>query len=165
MLSARVARTSKYSASTLVVPSVAVLYSVHNDSNCAARAVCPASSSRKNAVCVGPKWRRNRRRGRYHFGGDLKRPPNKAFGSPVCHGNQSPRFAHPNQLGGDSIRSRGEHGAEHGQHDVERVIGVGELFCVAFIKLDFQTFGGSPLACLQEQIWRDVNARYRRAGA
>src|SRR4029077_11413563 len=56
--SARVARTSKYSASTQVVPSVAVLYSVHNDSNCAARAVCPASSSRKNAVCVGPKYRR-----------------------------------------------------------------------------------------------------------
>src|ERR1700724_246760 len=60
MLPARVARTSKYSASTLVVPSVAVLYSVHNDSNCAARAACPASSSRENAVCVGPKyWRKN----------------------------------------------------------------------------------------------------------
>src|ERR1700730_4106089 len=59
MLAARVARTSKYSASTLVVPSVAVLYSVHSDSNCAAKAVCPASSSRENAVCVGPKYRRN----------------------------------------------------------------------------------------------------------
>src|SRR5260370_19384821 len=58
MLPARIARTSKYSASTLVVPSLALLYSVHNDSNCAARAVCPASSSRKNAVCVGPKYRR-----------------------------------------------------------------------------------------------------------
>src|SRR5260370_38437155 len=60
MLPARIARTSKYSASTLVVPSLALLYSVHNDSNCAARAVCPASSSRKNAVCVGPKYRRKK---------------------------------------------------------------------------------------------------------
>src|SRR5260370_41075365 len=38
--------------------SLALLYSVHNNSNCGARGVCPASSRRKNAVCVGPKYRR-----------------------------------------------------------------------------------------------------------
>ena len=52
---ARIARTSRYSPSTAVVPSLAVLCSTHNDSSCVARVACPAVSNLENAVFVGPK--------------------------------------------------------------------------------------------------------------
>ena len=52
---ARIARTSRYSASTLVLQSGAVLCSAHNDSNRDAHSAWFCLSSRENVTRVGPK--------------------------------------------------------------------------------------------------------------
>ena len=105
----------------------------------------------------------------------------EAGGVPVGHGEAAAWLEDAGELGGDELGSRGEHGTEHGDDEVEGGVGVGEGFGVAFVELDGEAFGRGAFAgpggggwerCRRRlllrppgpRVWRDCRCRWRRRG-
>ena len=99
------------------------------------------------------------------FCGDLEHLSYETFGSPVTHGDQAAGAADALEFGGDNIGAWGEHGAEHGEHDIEAGGFVGKFFGVAFDEFDFQILVRGAFAGLFQEIGRDVESDDFGSGA
>ena len=82
----------------------------------------------------------------------------KPFGRPVGHREAAARPQHAHHLVRRALLVGREHGAEGGEHDVERAVGVGKRLDVGFLEVHGEPLGAGALAALVEQ-GRDVVGR------
>ena len=66
--------------------------------------------------------------------------------------------ADPGKLGRHPVRVWSEHRSKHAHHQIEVLIGKGQLFRVAFFKCDLQAFGFGPGTRLYQKVGGDIHA-------
>ena len=69
-------------------------------------------------------------------------------------------LAYPKQLARCFLLVRGEHRPERRKHAAKGGVGEGDLFGIALLEVDQQTFGGGPLASVLEHGRDVVDAGY-----
>ena len=117
-------------------------------------------------VFVAPEdGRLNAGRWRDVCAADLEHAGDEGAGAPVAHGEKAAGLEDACALGGDELRARGEHGAEHGGDGVEGGVAVGKGFGVALVEGDGEAFVGGAGAGLLEQVECDVDAGNDAAAA
>src|SRR5258706_10960213 len=109
--------------------------------------------------------RRNSWRRRHVLSRSLEHLSGEPRGGPIAHGDRAPGAADAQQLGNDHVRTWGKHGAKHGNHAIERSVGIRQAFGVALVKLDSETFFCGANASLLQEIGGNVHSRDRGSGA
>src|SRR5215472_7839124 len=115
---------------------------------------------------VAPQYGRGQAWGwRHMLSRSGKHLADKAGRRPIGHGDQPFRTAYPQHLRRDQLRPRRKHGAEHGDHGIERGIGITQTLGVAFGKGDLQSLLGRALPRLLKQVRSNVHTGHKSTSA